>query len=71
MEILYALNTDTSDQKNNVAFSLRGISNKKEFVKLSMSNVASRKTPSNFTITAPKKSVDMENVMGEMYESGY
>lgn len=50
---------------------LQGISNKKEFMKLSVKNTATRNTNSNFTITAPSKTVDIEEVMEEMYESGY
>jgi len=69
--VLFALDTDTSSIKNNMSFMLQGISNKKEFMKFILTNTATRNMNSNFTITAPSKSVEMEEVMEEMYESGY
>lgn len=70
-ELLYSFKSDTRDQKNNVTFSLSGLIDTKEILKLVVSNTATRNTDAKVNITAPTKTIELEKVMEDISEMGY
>ena len=62
---------DMLSGNNNYSFSIIGKTPSAQVFSLDMKNTWTRTASPNLKITAPTKTVDMEDVIDEMYESGY
>jgi hypothetical protein len=62
---------DMREGKNNYTLNVTGKTPLSEIFSFQMQNVGKRTTNPNIKIIAPSKTVDIQEVMGEIYESGY